>query len=165
MDGLLRPVAHGPTNGPFRRTGVTQCPSRSPLCPTPCGRTGEKRCGYSGVGNPAPLPLGQSGTGLGQGTIQEARNSAWMQFPRVYGAEALMKSPPGPPMTLGNAAAARVRLIVWCKACGHQVEPDAAEMAARYGTDTTILAWRERLVCSQCGSRDVDMGVTGTERR
>jgi phosphoglycerate dehydrogenase-like enzyme len=25
-------------------------------------------------------------------------------------------------MTLGNAAAARVRLIVWCKACGHQVE-------------------------------------------
>jgi hypothetical protein len=35
-----------------------------------------------------------------------------------------MKSPPGPPMTLGNAAAARVRLIVWCKACSHQVEPD-----------------------------------------
>jgi hypothetical protein len=27
-------------------------------------------------------------------------------------------------MTLGNAAAARVRLIVWCKECRHQVEPD-----------------------------------------
>jgi hypothetical protein len=27
-------------------------------------------------------------------------------------------------MTLGNAAAARVRLIVWCKDCRHQVEPD-----------------------------------------
>jgi hypothetical protein len=36
-------------------------------------------------------------------------------------------------MTLGNAAAAHVRLIVWCKGCQHQVEPDPAEMAARYG--------------------------------
>jgi hypothetical protein len=35
-----------------------------------------------------------------------------------------MKSYPGPPMTLGNAAAARVRLIVWCCDCRHQVEPD-----------------------------------------
>jgi len=26
-----------------------------------------------------------------------------------------MKPEPGPPMTLGNAAAARVRLIVWCR--------------------------------------------------
>jgi hypothetical protein len=31
-----------------------------------------------------------------------------------------------PPMTLGNAAAARVRLIVWCEECQHQVEPDPA---------------------------------------
>jgi hypothetical protein len=31
-----------------------------------------------------------------------------------------MKSEPGQPMTLGNAAAARVRLIVWCKDCRHQ---------------------------------------------
>jgi hypothetical protein len=37
-------------------------------------------------------------------------------------------------MTLGNAAAARVRLIVWCNGCQHQVEPDPVEMAARYGT-------------------------------
>jgi dipeptidase len=44
---------------------------------------------------------------------------------------AAMKSAPEPQMTLGNAAAARVRLIVWCKACGHRVEPDAAEMAER----------------------------------
>ena len=36
-------------------------------------------------------------------------------------------------MTLGNAAAARVRLIVWCKECQHQVEADPAKMAARYG--------------------------------
>ena len=76
-----------------------------------------------------------------------------------------MKSPPGPPMTLGNAAAAHVRLIVCCKSCGHQVEPDPAEMAARHGADTPVLDWRERLVCSDCGGRQVDMVVTGTERR
>jgi hypothetical protein len=76
-----------------------------------------------------------------------------------------MKSTPGPPMTLGNAAAARVRLIVWCKACGNQVEPDAAEMADRHGAETTVPDWRGRLVCSLCGSRNVDMVVTGTERR
>jgi hypothetical protein len=35
-------------------------------------------------------------------------------------------------MTPGNAAAARVRLIVWCKAWGHQVEPDLDEQ----GSDT-----------------------------
>jgi hypothetical protein len=34
-----------------------------------------------------------------------------------------MKSEPGPPMTLGGAAAAQVRLIVWCKDCRHQVSP------------------------------------------
>jgi hypothetical protein len=77
----------------------------------------------------------------------------------------LMKSPPGPPMTLGNAAAARVPLIVWCKASGHQVEPDPAEMAARYGADTPVLDWRKRLVCSGCGSRNIDIMVSGTERR
>ena len=68
-------------------------------------------------------------------------------------------------MTLGNAAAARVRLIVWCKACQHQVEPDPAKMAERYGSGTSVIDWRERLVCSRCGSRKVDMVVTGTERR
>jgi DNA-directed RNA polymerase subunit RPC12/RpoP len=75
-----------------------------------------------------------------------------------------LKSRPGPPMTLGNAAAARVRLIVWCKACGHRVEPSASEMAERYGAETTVPDWRERLVCSRCGSRNVDTAVTGTSR-
>jgi hypothetical protein len=59
-------------------------------------------------------------------------------------------------MTLGNAAAAHVRLIVWCKACQHQVEPNPAEMAERYGAEMTVPDWRERLVCSRCGIRDVD---------
>jgi hypothetical protein len=48
----------------------------------------------------------------------------------------------GPPMTLGSAAAARMRLIVWCKVCGHQVEPDAPEMAERHGTDTPVPDWQ-----------------------
>ena len=50
-----------------------------------------------------------------------------------------LKSYSGPPMPLGNAAVARVRLIVWCKQCQHQVEPDPAEMAARYGAETSVL--------------------------
>jgi hypothetical protein len=68
-------------------------------------------------------------------------------------------------MTLGNAAAAKVRLIVWCKACAHQVEPDPAEHAQRYSAEATMPDWKQRLVCSGCGSRDIDMVVTGTERR
>jgi hypothetical protein len=52
-------------------------------------------------------------------------------------------------MTLGNAAAAKVRLIVWCRECHHQAEPDPAEMAARYGAGTSVLDWRERLVCTE----------------
>jgi Zn finger protein HypA/HybF involved in hydrogenase expression len=75
-----------------------------------------------------------------------------------------MKSEPGPPMTLGNAAAARVRLIVWCKDCSHQVEPDPAEMAQRYGAETPVPDWRERLICSQCGSHQIDMVVSGAKQ-
>ena len=67
-------------------------------------------------------------------------------------------------MTLGAAAAAGVRLIVWCKECQHEVEPDPNEMATRYGAETSVLDWRERLVCSRCGGRPADMVVTGTKR-
>jgi len=65
-------------------------------------------------------------------------------------------------MTLGSAAAAGVRLIIWRWDCRHQVEPDPPRSAA---PAPSMLDWRERLVCSQCGSRKVDMVVTGTERR
>ncbi|MBV8091350.1 MAG: hypothetical protein JO139_17610 [Alphaproteobacteria bacterium] len=68
-------------------------------------------------------------------------------------------------MTLANAAKAGVRLIAWCKACQHRVEPDPAAQAERYGAETPVPAWRERLVGSACGSRDIDMVVSGTERR
>jgi hypothetical protein len=52
-----------------------------------------------------------------------------------------MKSEPGPPMTLGNAAAAQVRFIVWCLECRYQAEPDPAEMARRYGPETPVADW------------------------
>jgi hypothetical protein len=67
-----------------------------------------------------------------------------------------VKSYRGPPMALGNAAPARVRLIVWCKDCRHQIEPDPAEMAQRYGAATSVLDWRQRLVCSKCGGRQIN---------
>jgi hypothetical protein len=46
-----------------------------------------------------------------------------------------MKPYLGPPMTLGNAAAAaaQVRLIVWCLDCRHKVEPDPVEQTQRLG--------------------------------
>lgn len=57
----------------------------------------------------------------------------------------------GPPMTLGNAASAQVRLIVWCRERGRQIEPDPAEMAELYGAEITVIDWHARLVCSGCG--------------
>ena len=42
-----------------------------------------------------------------------------------------MKSYFGPTMTLGNSASAHVRLMVWCRECGHQTVPEPAEMARR----------------------------------
>jgi hypothetical protein len=43
----------------------------------------------------------------------------------------------GTPMTLGAAASAHIRLVVWCKDCRHQAEPDPATMATLYGADTS----------------------------
>jgi hypothetical protein len=132
----------------------------------------------NGVGDPAPqglavviLPRGEFVGARGaflNGLVAVPLEHELRRPPNVdlgYQSKRLMKSPPGPPMTLGNAAASRVRLIVWCRACNHQVEPDPAEMARQYGAGTSFLDWRERLVCSRCGSRAIDMVVTGTERR
>ena len=69
-----------------------------------------------------------------------------------------------PPTTLGNAAAARVYFIVWCFDCRHRVEPDLATMVERHGAEMTVPDWHKRLVCPQCGSRQVDFVVTGERR-
>ena len=63
-------------------------------------------------------------------------------------------------MTLGQAARAGVRLIVWCRDCHHEVEIDPAEMAQRY--DMTVPDTGRRFVCGQCGSKNVDFVVSGT---
>ncbi|MGE3784780.1 MAG: hypothetical protein AB7H71_18805 [Alphaproteobacteria bacterium] len=52
------------------------------------------------------------------------------------------------PLTLGKAAEGQTRLIVWCKRCSHQIEPDPAKMAARHGEARTVIEWAARLVCS-----------------
>jgi hypothetical protein len=51
-------------------------------------------------------------------------------------------------MTLGSAAAAGVRLIVWCWDCRHQVEPDPAELARQYG-DTANISIGDRGRCAR----------------
>jgi hypothetical protein len=76
-----------------------------------------------------------------------------------------VKSRPGPSMTLATPLTAKVRMIVWCKACGHQVESDPAEHARRYGAEMTVPDWRRRLVCSRCGSHEIDLVATGTVRQ
>ena len=67
-------------------------------------------------------------------------------------------------MTLGNAATAKVRLVLWCRDCQHQVEPDPAVHAARYGAELPVIDWVKRLKCSRCGSRRVDFVATGAPR-
>ena len=39
-----------------------------------------------------------------------------------------------------------------------------AETARRYGPETSVADWHKRLVCSRCGSRSIDMVVTGERR-
>lgn len=75
-----------------------------------------------------------------------------------------MKPYRGPRTTLGNAATAKVRLIVWCRDCQHRIEPDPAEHAVRYGPELPVIDWAKRLKCSQCGSRQVDFVLTGARR-
>jgi hypothetical protein len=56
-----------------------------------------------------------------------------------------------------------LRLIVSFRGCGHQIEPDLGQLAERDGADTRVLDWRERASLSECGGRDVDLVVSGTE--
>jgi hypothetical protein len=46
----------------------------------------------------------------------------------------------------------QVRLIVWCRDCGRQVEPEPGEMAERYGAETTVIDWHARLTRSGCAA-------------
>src|SRR6516162_11583352 len=57
-----------------------------------------------------------------------------------------MKAYTGLPATLGSAAAAAVRVIVWCNACRQRIEADVAAMAETYGAATPVRDWVSRLV-------------------
>jgi hypothetical protein len=69
-------------------------------------------------------------------------------------------------MTLGAAAKTSETLIVWCRdpACRHQNQADPAVVARTFGADLTMAEWRKRLVCSRCGSRDVEVLFMGRRR-
>ena len=68
------------------------------------------------------------------------------------------------PMTLGQALAAQVRLIVWCKSCNHRAEPGIATQVARHGSGMTVLDWARLLRCTECGAGETDFVVTGERR-
>jgi hypothetical protein len=65
------------------------------------------------------------------------------------------------PLTLGQALAAHVRLIVWCKSCNHRAEPDIATQVALHGAEMTVIDWARLLRCTECGARDADFVVSG----
>ncbi len=56
-----------------------------------------------------------------------------------------MKPYCGPPMMLGNAAAARVCFVVGCLGCRRRVEPDPAEMAKRHGVEVMLSFYYKKM--------------------
>ena len=68
------------------------------------------------------------------------------------------------PMTLGQALAAHVRLIAWCKSCNHRAEPDLAIQVAQHGSGMPVPDWARLLRCTECGTRDADFVVSGAVR-
>ena len=68
------------------------------------------------------------------------------------------------PITLGQALAAHVRLIVWCKSCNHRAESDIATQVVQHGEGMTLLDWARLLRCTKCGAREADFVVTGERR-
>jgi len=79
-------------------------------------------------------------------TLSSSLSSGVMQ--ELCGAIGAMGEPQPMTMTLGQALAAPVRLIVWYKSCWHRAEPDVPDQAGRYGERTTVISWASRLTCS-----------------
>lgn len=46
------------------------------------------------------------------------------------------------------------------QSCQRQAEPDPAEMTVRHGSETPVLDWRERLVCSRCPQANIVVSAT-----
>ena len=71
-----------------------------------------------------------------------------------------------PLLTRGQAVAARGRLIVWCRACQHRLEPDTAAVAEEHGAATTVLVFGKAaevpgVRCARCGLRGERDGAVG----
>src|SRR6266568_5128152 len=49
------------------------------------------------------------------------------------------------PMTLGQALAAKARLIAWYKLCARRTEPDVVELMSWHGAKMTVIDWARRL--------------------
>jgi hypothetical protein len=75
-----------------------------------------------------------------------------------------MKSQPWPPATLGSTAAAQARIIVWCRDCRHQAEPDPRSWRGSMAPTCRVPEWHRRLVCSRSGSRAVDFVLPGVRQ-
>ena len=68
------------------------------------------------------------------------------------------------PMTLAQALAAHVRLIVWCKSCNHRAEPDLATQVAQHGAGMPVPDWARLLRCTERSARAADFVVSGAKR-
>jgi hypothetical protein len=47
----------------------------------------------------------------------------------------------GPPATLGSTLAANARVILMCRHCGHEAEPDLKHQILRYGAELPLPEW------------------------
>jgi hypothetical protein len=56
------------------------------------------------------------------------------------------------PLTLGQALAAQVRLIVWCKSCNRRTEPDIATQVAQHAACIPVSDWARLLRCTELNS-------------
>jgi len=63
------------------------------------------------------------------------------------------------PATLGTTARAHLLLRVWCNNCRRIADLDPGQQSERHGADLDLDVWRSRLVCSKCGSYQVDFVV------
>jgi len=79
-----------------------------------------------------------TGRQVGRGSSRSRSSRGDWAAHRRRNHDASVKPYRGPPITLGSAAAAKLCLMVWCKACGHRSEPDPAEQARWCGPETTV---------------------------
>src|SRR5712691_5886653 len=67
------------------------------------------------------------------------------------------------PMTLGQALAAKARLIAWYKLCAWRTEPDVVELVSWHGAEMTVIdgpsGCGARLRCLRCGFRGERRGA------